>query len=178
MDEHEYHGTRNGEPWWKRARASLWHGLNIAAAAALAVYVCVFRDPAWYEWFSSHRMLFSFALVGLVGAVPLISLLRRRGHEDLAVWAIAATVVVALAAGRASADASDYQHSNCWTIRESGDPDEGGLVEIMECTPDGGEPIQGSGWSSVTESGSSRSCEHIDTSSSGGTIWRCESENF
>jgi hypothetical protein len=105
------------------------------------------------------------ALIALVGAVPLIARLRKAHMPTVAVCAIFATVLVALAAGRAGGDAFIYQHSNCWTISKSGDADRGGLVEIIECTPDG-------------ESGSSRLCEQLRTSSSHGTVWRCETENF
>jgi hypothetical protein len=72
----------------------------------------------------------------------------------------------------ALADAGDYHHHNCWQIRESGD------VTVWECTPEGGTPAQWNAWDQVTETGSSRTCDQIDTSSSGGTIWRCEQDEF
>lgn len=131
--------TRSSGPWWV-SRETFWTKLNAVGAIALGIYLVFFRDPAWYEWMTSWMMLFPLALIALGGAVPLIARLRKTHMPTVAVWAIFATVLVALAAGRAGGDAFSYQHSNCWTISKSGDADRGGLVEIIECTPDGGKP--------------------------------------
>ena len=172
---------RDEEPWWKITRDSWWWKLNVVGAVAVGAYLFGFRDPAWYDWVSSWRALFPLSVLVLIVAVPGIRrLLEGRSRSPtLAVWAIFATVFLAVAAVRAGGDAYHYQHSNCWTIQESGHPDRaGGLIEIIGCTPNGGTPITGGGWNPATESGSSRICDQIDTSSSGGTIWRCETINY
>jgi hypothetical protein len=185
--DEDYSGHRPTEESW---RQNAWYKLNVAAAIGLGAYFVGWRD-AFYPWLSRQDLIFTAALVGLVGAVPLIGWLFRNHHPVVAVWAILATVLVALAAGRASGDAQVHRYYNCWTLSER--EDDGTSVQMVACAP-GSEPKQGSYYSQWTESGESRFCDLVDSSltpeedpdaplaaaaeDANVTIWQCEQSNI
>lgn len=156
-----------------RTGQDAWRKINAAAAIALVVYLGFWRD-AFYPWLARQDYLFTAALVGLVGAVPLVAYVKKMGRPILAVWIIALTVLIALAAGRASGDAQVQNYYNCWTLSSS--ERDGVTREKVACAP-GSEPKQGSYFSRWSESGSSRFCDlEDDLAENGVTVWNCEQE--
>jgi hypothetical protein len=178
--------TGEDVPWWMVNRANAWFKLNIAAVIAVGVYQFGWKNT-FYPWLSRQDLIFTAALMGLVGAVPLIGWLRHKRHRTIAAWAILATVLVVAAAGRASGDAQMHRYYNCLTLSER--EDEGTSYQTVACAPDS-EPKQGGYYDRWSESDESRLCESPDpwgndpedpvvalarkADAADVTIWECE----
>jgi hypothetical protein len=81
-------------------------------------------------------------------------------------WVIAAAVIVAAVAVRATGDAHEYRHFNCWFLESRGN------VDVQACAP-GSQPRQFARYSSLTQSGAARSCELVREADAGVKVWRC-----
>lgn len=154
-----------GEPtWYDRNETALHIGAAVVIGAALLW-------AGFYEWFLGRGFLSLLAFV--VGLPVLVFLAHVRAESDepiAAVWATAGAVLLFSVAIQAFADARAHLFSNCWAIQEPGSRG----VSIWECAPGRSKPVE---WGPGSEGdGSARLCRHIDTSSSGGTIWRCEDD--
>jgi hypothetical protein len=149
----------------RRKRARKIHAWT-AAVAVIALFVLAWDD--FYLWILGRPTW--LVLLGLGVAIVYIyneDLYDAHKAPALSVWIVAGAVVLALISVRALADASDYHHANCWKIE--------GTKDRWECVP-GSEPRQNPpGYSQFTDTETpGRFCEHISTTSSGGTIWDCE----
>ena len=154
-----------------RDRAERWWWINVAAAAAIFVLLAFFVDIGLYLTFVQLDWL---GAMGFFVAVPLLAwwIYTNRNRDGVRlVWATFAAVVLLGLGTAAIMDANRFQYHNCWRLNEQ-NRDSARFV-TWECVPKS-EPVQGEWFSEERGDGSYASCEHIDTSSSGGTIWRCE----
>lgn len=158
----------------QQRRDRFWAGA--ATVAVIALFVCLFTfDLGVYLWVVNLGML-GWALIVLGVPILLWAAWSEKSwiRKDTAgqVLALGGAAFLLLIAGTALLDAERFQFNNCWQIRSS--EAEGEVTEIVECVP-GSEPKAGSWYSSSSDSGGFRDCEYLETSSSGGTIWRCVS---
>jgi hypothetical protein len=156
----EYHARRE-------ARRPLVRRVNGWAAAVATVAILGLWNDV-YDWFMQR----SFWLVFVVVVTFLAFALHKRwydsdGYPALYAWVVAGFVLIGAFTLRAYGDASDYHVANCWHIE--------GTTDRWECAP-GSEPRQSlPGYNNMTDTETpGRSCDYIDTTSSGGTIWECQ----
>ncbi len=158
--EPQAEGARADAPRGKGA--PFWLSLGLIVVGA--VYVLVFESDA-LSWAFSHGSLAPIAItVGLPACAYLIWRPPGERHELIRLWSIALFVFLVFAANRATIDAHTLRYENCWKIRGTSS---GG---IFECAPGKSQPP---GWR-PSENDNGRYCEQISTSSSGGSIWRCQ----
>jgi MFS family permease len=149
-------------------RQALWLRANVVAAVALGI-AAFFVFNVYPRLVSNGFLAAVLFFIGLPAAA-YFTLQFSNQRPVLATWTAFTAAALLIVGARAIGDANELRYDNCWQIRESGD------TSIWECTPRGGNPRQ---WLNIgEEGGSSRSCDQIDESSSGGTIWRCESDEF
>ena len=146
------------------AKASGW----LAVAAVIAAFI--FKWNTLYLWFVGLPLwLIFFGIPILVATVIYKKLHLSKEHPLLYAWVAAGAFLLVVWAFRAIGDAGQYHFANCWNIEPTKDR--------WECAP-GSEPRQYlPGYSQVTDTETpGRSCDYVDTTSSGGTIWQCRDE--
>lgn len=169
------------------ARAFVW--LNGLVALGAIGIVAFWLDLGIYRWLLGADII-GLAIIfgGLALAIVYVVLLGKApadrwsyrsswipsgqlGRSVATVWSWAVIVFLAGVLIRSYADAGQYNLHNCWSIRA--EEKDSTTVSILECVP-GSEPVQGSSYSPWSESGGYQFCDRLRTTSSGGTIWRCE----
>lgn len=154
----------------RRSRNERWLWLNVAVAVAALVLLVVF-DVGLYLRFLA---LGAIGVIGFAVGLPLLGwwIFKNRDEESArVVWATFAALVLLGIGVAALFDARELQYHNCWVLNRQED----GSSRFMtwECVP-GSAPEQGEWYSEATGSGGYSSCEFLNETSSGGTIWRCE----
>jgi hypothetical protein len=150
-------------------RHLLWIRANKTAEFALVVAAAFFGGSV-YVRFVGHHFIAPFALLVGLPLLAYVTYVADKEHRRLVyIWGIAAIVLLLFVARTAVIDASQLHYANCWKIR--GDDES----SVRECAPGRSEPDQ---WPptydpNTDEDTPGNECEYLDTSSSGGTIWRC-----
>lgn len=145
----------------------LWlsYALMVGALVSLVVF-----DVGVYQRFLETGMLGTLAFA--IGMPALAYYALKTKNELLQAWAAFGALLLLLLGVAAIGDAAQYQGHNCWAINSA---ERGGETrQVLECAP-GSEPQQGSTFNRYSETGSYRYCDYLRRTSSGGTIWRCES---
>lgn len=165
--------TKLEESGWRRVVV----GAHVLAATGLGIALYgPWLDVGLYGFFTD-----ALGVLVLVAGLPvaIVYVMRFWGREAKqlnaqGVWATFAIVMLLGVAGTALGDAGDFRQHNCWLIQGADDEDG---VSVWECVPGHGSPREWSG-SNPDGEGSSRFCDQINTSSSRGTVWRCETSTF
>jgi hypothetical protein len=158
----------------REAEERRWMTISVPLMIAIAGAIITFQDR-FFRWSVHHMWI---ALIVFVGGLALLAIRNwwqdRPGRVSRA-WAIFLFVGLVWFGSKAVLDAHDREWADCWTF--SREKTAAGEITMRECAP-GSTPPHGTRFNQDSGSGSSQYCEHVNTSSSGGTIWRCVYEQF